>query len=85
LGYSTPTVAGRLDSQEKIADKLAGQQGVGPIGLIAELRVGRDAEEVISGGNEVGGVMGRIGRIGGDLIGSAEDAAGSGAAAGQGD
>ena len=67
-------------AQQRV-DLAALDQGVGPLELVVDDRVGRDAEQVIDGGDQVGGIVRVAGRIGGDRVGGAEaDAAGDPAA-----
>src|SRR5262249_23901600 len=55
------------------------------VGLVVNDGVVGDPEEVVDGGDEVGGVMGLIGGMAGDGVGRAVDDAAGGAAACQGD
>src|SRR5689334_23073980 len=60
-------------SREQGVDLAADDERVRPAGRVADLGVGRDAEQVVDGGGEVGRVVGRRGRVGGDAVGGADD------------
>ena len=59
-------------SGEQGVDLAALDEVIRPLELVVDDRVGRDAEEVIDGRDQVRGIVRVAGRIGGDCVGGAE-------------